>query len=71
MNESETGIGRCQRRWFGIIFLLPVVPTATQAARENDDVAVGFALAHCLYLAFMLTSSRHLSSGTDDTPAAG
>jgi hypothetical protein len=44
MNESETGIGRCQRRWFGIIFLLPVVPTATQAARENDDVGGRFRL---------------------------
>jgi hypothetical protein len=71
MNGSETGIGRCQRRWFGLTFPLPVVPTATQAAGENDDVAVGFALALCLYLAFMFTSSRHLSPGTDDTPRCG
>ncbi len=54
INESETGIGRCQRRWFGLIFPLPVVPAATQAAGENYHVAVGFALALCLYLAFML-----------------
>jgi hypothetical protein len=51
---------------------LPVAGLASQGAtRENDDVAVGLALAHCLYPAFMLTSSRHLSSGTDDSPAAG
>ena len=53
MNESETGIGRGQRRWFGLIFPLPVVPTATQAAGENYDVAVGFALALCLYLSLI------------------
>jgi hypothetical protein len=54
MNESKAGIGHGHRRWFGLIFPLPMVPTATRAAGENYDVAVGFALTLCLYLVFML-----------------
>jgi hypothetical protein len=71
MNEREAGIRGGQRRWFGLIFPLPVVPTAAQAAGENYDVAVGFALALCLYLALMFYVIPALIVWNRRHPAAG
>ena len=71
MNARDAGIGRGQRRWFGLIFPLPAVPTAAQAAGENYDVAVGFALALCLYLALMFYVIPALIAWDRRHPAAG
>jgi hypothetical protein len=71
MNESKAGIGHSQRRWFGLILPLPMVPTATQAAGEHYDVAVGFALALCVYLAFMFYVIPALIAWDRRHPAAG
>ena len=71
MNESKAGIGHGQRRWFGLILPLPMVPTATQAAGEHYDVAVGFALALCVYLAFMFYVIPALIAWDRRHPAAG
>ena len=71
MNELKAGIGHGQRRWFGLILPLPMVPTATQAAGEHYDVAVGFALALCVYLAFMFYVIPALIAWDRRHPAAG
>jgi hypothetical protein len=67
MNESKASIGHGHRRWFGLIFPLPMVPIATRAAGENYDVVLGFALTPACTLRSCFASARHLSPGTDDT----
>jgi len=71
MNEWKAGIRRHRRRWFGLILPLPVVPIAAQAGGENYDVAVGFALALCFYLALMFYVIPGLVASDRRHPATG